>query len=151
MAKAQESSQEITTVEPIFSAKEYRQITSFDDAIALLSDAGVVPANAADELGDGFEMLDDKNSLIGVPLIFLNWTFHPGDYGEPFVSAHVVTQDNRRYIVNDGGTGICAQLREWTERTGRNAGMYAAKGLRKSEYDNEFGHGVTFYVNTAAR
>ena len=70
----------------------------------------------------------------------------------------------KRYVINDGSTGIRAQLQEFTKRTGQQANMVVRNGLRKSEYriDKETkkpvsrGYegptepAVTYYLDTSA-
>src|SRR3546814_1618099 len=65
--------------------------------------------------------------------IALAWRFNPCDFGE-FVTMMVVTEDGRKFIVNDGGSGICQQLALFTNATGRHGGMLVENGLtRRSE------------------
>jgi hypothetical protein len=130
-----------------------RSIGDFDTAMRVATEAVGAPAvSAADELGTGFELLgkDDKNRLVGVPFIAIQWAFQAGDYASEFVTMHVVTKDNARYIVNDGSTGIAQQLRDYTDRTGRTGNMLVPKGLVRSDYENEFGEGTTYYLSTSA-
>ena len=119
-----------------------------DEAVQLASDA----------IGDGFALTDNKDRFIGEKMIFLKWTFSEGDFinketGEKsgFVSCRVVTPSGK-YIINDGGTGIMAQLQQFTtDNFGRQGGLVAAKGLRKSTYSNEYTqNGETFYIDTSA-
>jgi hypothetical protein len=105
---------------------------------------------------------DDKSKLIGVPCVFVSWTFSEGDHGE-FVSARVVVDRGNaieKVVINDGSTGICEQLRQ-INNDGAPQMMYAPRGLRKSEYtalvpDPKTGEmketrATTFYVDTSAR
>lgn len=132
-----------------FDPQDLRSIQSFEDAQRLIAEAlgGETLADATYEIGDGFTMLDDKNALLNVPFVAVQWAFTPGDYGAEYVIMRVLTERGDKYVIVDGGTGICDQMREYTRRTKRNAGLLVKRGLRKSEYDNEFGHGVTFYLN----
>ncbi len=114
-----------------------RDVASFEDAFALVESTYGPVLTADSELGDGFAMLEDKDKrrLVGVPILFLSWSFSKGDYSEEFVSARVVTKDGGKYVLNDGGTGIRAQLREFTNtHAGRTGGLLSRRGLRASEY-----------------
>jgi hypothetical protein len=148
-----------------------RGITSFDDALAVMQEQGAVEVADA-VLGNGFSIADDKvkDRLIGIPLAFLSWSFNQGDYGSAddgsnvFVSAMVVTQANEKYIINDGSTGVCKQLQEYTKRTGETKNLVVRHGLRKSEYrihretkipvargyDGPTEPASTYYIDTSA-
>ena len=129
-----------------FNDESLAGITSFDDALSLLSESGVVP-ESMDDYGTGFKVLDNKDRLIGVPFVILSWRFNDGDYetapGEKgvFVSCEVVTKHGEKYIINDGGSGICRQLNMVSaQRQERNHphpqnGLLVDGGLTKSEYE----------------
>ena len=136
--KQQEPSTEIARVD--FNNEDHlREIMSFEDAFkaAVESYGGV--DTASDFLGSGFTVLnkDEKEKLINVPFIILLSRFHMGDQGE-FCSLIVVTQENERFIINDGGTGIYAQAKSLKERTGRDGGWMVTHGLRDSDYPTCF-------------
>ncbi len=142
----------------VYTTEALRSIASFDDALSIAAQAfGGEIVTADRELGDGFAILDNKASLIETPLLFMEWEFYPGEYGE-FVAARVVAKvgnDVARYIVNDGSTGIYQQLRDYTDDTGRKGGLLSRKGLRRSDYEYEDGKGnkrpaTTYYIDTAA-
>lgn len=90
---------------------------------------------AAEAIGsDQFgPILTDKNQLVGEPFVAVKWNFYPGEFGE-FVSMWVLTNDDAKYIVNDGSTGICAQLRALTDNNGQDGMLVCPKGLRRSDY-----------------
>lgn len=138
----------------LFSTEELRAVDSFAAALDLAtSAAGTEIPLASEVLGDGFALLDsdEKDRLIGTDMILLDWTFSKGDFDEEFVSVRLVTKDGNRYIVNDGGTGIRAQLRDYTDRAGVSGLLRVERGLRKSTYRNEFTeNGVTYYLDTSA-
>jgi len=123
------------STERIVSAEQLANIDSFDAAIQALADANIAITDVADELGDGFEVLEDKDQLIGMPFIILNVRHNPmGDYG-PFVSLQIVTKDGRKLVVNDGSTGIYDQTEIFYNKTGKSlAGYYCKHGLRASEF-----------------
>jgi len=91
-----------------------------------------------------------KNRLVGLPFIAVKWEFHKGmgTDGE-FVSVWILTEQNARYILNDGGTGVYAQLKAYTAETGRNSMLRCDRGLSRSDYDHpEFGPAITYYIDT---
>jgi hypothetical protein len=125
----------------------------FSEISKQLFDAGDIVSAA--EYGTGFEVLDKdaKGQLVGVPFIILDWVINEGDFGE-FVSLRLVTQDNRKLIVNDGSTGIAKQVREMAE-AGEQRAVYVKKGLRRSDYEYTDKNGAkkpatTFYLDTSA-
>lgn len=139
-----------------FAADELAAVTSFDDALTLVVDKlgqGGVHL-ASDVIGDGFKLLDNKDLLIGVPMLLVSWDFNIGDHGE-FVSARVVTQTNQKYVLNDGSTGIRDQLIAYSTKYNKRAGLLVQKGLRRSNYvyKNEKGEDVpatTYYLDVSA-
>lgn len=139
-----------------FSDSELRSVTSFSAAMALAEAEYGATLNASEEIGSGFVLLANKDRLIDEPFVILHMSFPTSKtYRDPetglyanFVSAHVVTEHNDRYVMIDGGTGIYAQLDEWFVRTNRAGGL-VVNGLRKSEYDlpDGSGKGITYYLN----
>ena len=123
---------------------DLRAVTSMDDALRLVSEAGAEIEDYSQAYGTGFAVLptDEKNRLIKVPFVILEWRFSEGDNGE-FVSALIVTDKGEKLVLNDGSTGIRDQLRKVTEnRISRGAaddvahrGLSVPGGLRVSEYD----------------
>lgn len=118
-------------------------ISSFAEAVRLL-EANGNDIVTTDDLGSGFVLLDDqmggKDVLIDVPFVIVGMKFQPGDYKERFVVLFIVTDDNKKLIVTDGGSGIRAQCENFA-RVGRTAGIICKRGLLKSEftYDSETG------------
>jgi hypothetical protein len=154
--KTDERGKEIQEAVPQYRDAELLSVQSFEDAYALAAQYyGEENLVRADEtIGNGFRLLANKDTLIDVPLILLGWRFNPGNHGE-FVTMMVVTKDNRKFIVNDGSTGICQQLAAYTNATGRHGGMLVANGFTRSdyEYENEKGEkepAQTYYLNTSA-
>lgn len=138
------------------SVEELAGLNSFQDALSLLQDKyGAESVAVADqELGDGFKLLENKDQLNGVGFIAVNWDFHQGDHGE-FVTVKVMTEDGQKYIVNDGSSGIRDQLMAYTAKSGKQAGMFCRKGLRRSDYtytddDGKTKPAKTYYIDTSA-
>jgi hypothetical protein len=129
---------------------DYSAIKNLSDAIAASEAAGNAIVSSGEVLGDGFALLatKDKDKLVGIPVFFIGWSFHQGDQGE-FVSAHVIAKSDAgdaRYILNDGGTGIYAQLKRLNDQ-GITGGLMARQGLRRSDYTNEHGNATTYYIS----
>ena len=139
----------------LLSPETIRDIKSYQAAIDALVVAGVMPEEASD-----FKVVDDKGTLCGIPMVFLQWRFNEGDMGT-FVSIEAVTEDGRKVVINDGSTGILPQMQKFTEKklehpgmtdAASRAGLVANNGLRRSDftYTDEKGKktpATTFYVS----
>lgn len=126
----------------IFTHDDLAEIETFADAMALAvrQFGGVINAHEDKNLGTGFRLTDDEDKfrLVGVPMLLLDWNFNPGDFGDDYISIRVLTQDEagkaNKFVLNDGGSGICRDLREYTRKTNRKGGLFVRRGLRVSEY-----------------
>lgn len=107
-------------------------ISSLDDALKVLSDAGIGATDIAD-LGDGFSVMD-KSEFVNVPLVVLDWKFSSGDYGDEFAIMRIVTADGRKAVLTDGSTGIRNQLASFS-RHGIVGGVIVKRGLTRSDYE----------------
>lgn len=122
-----------------FRKEDLQAATTFDEYVALTAEVhGGVIAVHETELGDGFRVADDeaKGRLVGVPIMLMEWSFNAGDYSD-FVSIRLVAQTESglgKWVVNDGGTGIYKDLKDFTEKTGRFGGLYCRNGFRVSHY-----------------
>lgn len=137
-----------------FSAEELRGLETLADVQAMFEAHGITVIDAAEELGDGFALVKNKDQFIGRGMMVLSWAFGAGDFGEGsgFVAVRFVVQEANgslgKYVLTDGGTGIYATLKEYTERTGVTGGLYVKNGLRKSEYKtDENENAVTHYMD----
>lgn len=153
---AAKKSQEVAEKFPVIGTEALAGIVSFEDAVALAREAYGVDnvVEAADVLGDGFKMLENKVTLIGVPFFAVSWNFVQGDHGE-YVICRVITQDNQKLIITDGSRGIREMLANYSKSSGRYGGLFVRKGLRKSDYTYEDEKGVTqnattFYLDVSA-
>lgn len=130
---------EVVAVASKFSSEELSGITSWDDALALAQREYKTIVVADEVIGDGFKVADesDKNGLIGVPLFLLEWAFRAGDFGD-YVSIRAIEQNSNgtttKWILNDGGTGICRDLKDFSKKTGRFGGLLVRNGLRVSNF-----------------
>ena len=138
------SSNDTTPATPLITSNEdaLREIKTFGDAIALLESSGIAAVNYEEEYGDGFALIkgdDAKQSLVGVPFVILGIRLIEGDYEQAGVKAiyaaiHLVTQDGRKIVMIDGGTGVGATAMKMADR-GHVSGVYVPKGLRRSDYE----------------
>lgn len=122
-----------------FSDAQLREITSFDDLVAMVNRREDLSFVDVSDFGNGFSILDtkDKSRLIGREFYILDWRFNKGDKGE-FVSMNILTRDNQKLVINDGSTGICQQMRDIeTANGGTTALVKVPRGLRVSEYTYE--------------
>jgi hypothetical protein len=133
-----------------------RGLKTLDEVLAFLDAeyGGVV--DVADQIGDGFAMIDDKGQLVGREMVLINWKFNESSYGdEPFVFVRAMTRDGQRIMFVDGSTGIRDDLLEFSSRTGQFGSMHLHRGLRRSDYDytdaesGKTTKATTFYLDTS--
>lgn len=142
-----------------FDTDRLHEIQGFQDAVkAIEAEFGSV-VDASNEIGDGFPILDNKNRLIDVPFLIMDWDYFDGSFGNTVLTMRVVTDTGQKWRVNDGSTGIQQQLARYETRTHRKGGMLVKGGLRSSTYptvkgvpthegDPEAdGASTTFYLN----
>jgi len=156
----QDSAAEVAVRNGGFTADELRELSSFEDVQALFASHGIKVVDAADEIGDGFILLDndDKPKFEGREMLILSWHFAEGDFKREdgtkseFVAVRFVSPEPTggmgKYVLTDGGTGIYEQLKGYTVRSGVASGMFLKKGLRVSRYANEYSDdNVTCYLD----
>ena len=153
---------ELTKNQTVLSDIELNSITSIEAAIQAL---GVTDPSGLAWEASPWTLLQDKNQLVGRAFLAVQWKFHQSkEYvGSEYVSVYVITQDSlngeTHFVVNDGSTGICRQLRELTDHrteTGHKtpySGALIKGGLKLSEYDRTdekgtiIGKGKTYYLS----
>lgn len=94
----------------------------------------------------------DKETLIGVPLAFIQWEFKASEqYGSEYVVVNYVDMNTGvKGVFSDGGSGICKQLSEITDKRieaglpGYN-GLTVPNGLRRSDYTTPNGVKASTY------
>lgn len=91
----------------------------------------------------------DKANVVGVPFIIMDIRTYSEDkwkYGVPWVTLLCVTKkpvtdptgiERNRIVINDGGSGIAAQVTGYLNRSERRKGLLVEGGLRVSEYTYE--------------
>lgn len=139
----------VATVTPDFSRLETAgQVADF------FANLGVQVEKAADVLSDGFELIEDKGTLVKTPMALLSWSFSESkEYGGEYVVVRAITRDNRRIRFVDGSTGIRKQLRDLTDKRVNEShpyptGALLCGGLRVSEYDYTNDKGKTAKART---
>ena len=121
----------------IFTDDILATMTDFDSVKAIFESAQV-KIESFDEYGTGFKVVE-KDSLIGVEMILVEWRFTVGDFGE-FVSVAAITKHGDKVIFNDGSTGIRQQLQMVTAQRNEKqhptpqAGLHIEGGLTRSDY-----------------
>lgn len=156
---ADKAAKEMTVATPVnpkgYGDDALAEMKSFEDVLATL------PADFAEfgtdfsDYGTGFEVLDRKDPLVGVPFGIVEWRFNQGDKGE-FVSAAIITEDGRKLVINDGSTGVRDQLHEVTNKRAahgvpeeaRQRILKCRKGLRVSRYEYTDDKGNTSQAQT---
>lgn len=110
-------------------------IKSLDDAFKVLAANGVVPTEIK-ELGTGFEILKEKDQLVGRAILIMGMMFNPSDKfekGGEFVSMYVVDENGGKWIINDASTGIYAQCKKYAAKN--ITSLIVRKGLVRSDYE----------------
>jgi hypothetical protein len=114
---------------------ELSEVHSFEDAIRLATEVygEIIPSF---DLGDGFVGID-KEELVGVPFLVMGWGLGWSDYGvnERFSILRVVTRNNDKYRIIDGGSGIHRTMMDKFGGDPANfRALMALGGLSKGEY-----------------
>lgn len=132
---------------PEFAEADLRALSTLDDVAELFRRYSVEVRNAADEVGDGFAFIENKDRLVGVPMILIKWdcnlsTSYKDENGNPLRNVQVWVMYERGGQVHkvrfvDFSSGVCRQLWDYSGRTGRHMGLAVANGLRKSEFEYE--------------
>lgn len=140
-----------------FNDEQLATLRNWDDVQAVALEQGIAAVDFSD-FGTGFTVLttDEKRTLVDVELAVLDWRFNVvAETGGEFVSLVILTRDGRKVIVNDGSTGIFAQMRTITEKLGDARPILTIpKGLRASDYFYVDEKGVkrpatTYYLNNS--
>jgi hypothetical protein len=108
-----------------------RTLFEANDVIGAAELAATLPELASMTVLDSKE----KGRLVGVPFFLLNWRQNEGDFGS-FWSLIIVTKADEKLVLNDGSTGIGAQMDAIAE-SGNTKAIYVKKGLRVSKYEYE--------------
>jgi hypothetical protein len=128
------------------AAAELKEL-SLDQLVEMMGASEVTDIIPTDQYGP----IADQVLLVGKPFMLVHWEFHEGDFGE-FVSMWIMDLDGKRYIVNDGSTGIYQQLRETTDKKGVDSMVVCRHGLKESSYmytgpDGKERPAKTYYID----
>lgn len=124
------------------------EIDNLNDARLALANAGIPVLSSGVLFGDGSEFIKDKDKLVGIPFLVLDWRFIVDEKTKrEYVNVLVMNGQGSKARFNDGSTGVYAQLKEVHEQTGVVA-IECKMGLRKSEYTTPEGEpATTFYLS----
>lgn len=147
------------TTGEIVGSIDFRTIGTMAEYVAAIGGQDKV-ALAHEELGDGFAEIE-KDRLVSVRCIFVDWTFHTSDTftrnGEAseWVRVRGIDADGRKFWFADGSAGVCSQLRQLTDRTGKREALYVHDGLVRSDYTytdekGDTSPASTFYISEGA-
>lgn len=140
----------------VIEERDLRDIKTLDEAFSFINDQLGGVEDFAD-YGTGFVVLDKrgKDRLVGTPFVILEWRFVDSkQFKGEFVSLLVITEGNEKFIVNDGSTGICKQLRAVTDdrikagRSNPQVGLAVKAGLRRSDYETVDSDGEELSAST---
>lgn len=151
---------ELLKVANKLSEETLNGLTSVEDAIAAL---GITSVDDLSWDSSPYSVIDDKSKLIGKKFLAVQWVFRNSDeYLSEYVSVYIITSDTidgqTHFVLNDGSTGICSQLRQLTNKREQNnhptpfGGALIRGGLHLSEYDRTdekgtvIGKGKTYYL-----
>lgn len=116
---------------------EWGKITTPADARAALENAYGAVLESSALFGDGAEFIKDKDKLIGIPFMILEWHFViDKETNREYVNVLVMNQVGEKARFNDGSTGVRDQLKKVHEEYGI-IGIFCKFGLRKSSYMKE--------------
>lgn len=135
----------------IVPAIEWGKIGNLADARAALEKVHGAILDSSSVFGDGAEFIKDKERMVGVPFLVLDWRFNVDpDTEREYVNVLVMNAEGAKARFNDGSTGVYAQLKKVTEEYGV-IGIQVKQGLRKSEYtveiDGKKEKAVTYYLS----
>lgn len=154
MVAKNDKEEKTTAVIPVdgFTDDALKDIDSWDAVVQITGNV----TNAADVLGNGYSILEDKSQLLNTAFMVVKYGVHPSELnGKEFTTIHVLTKAGEKYVVNDGSTGIHEQLKTLKEEMGTVCPLMVPRGLRVSEYDYEDPEkgtktkAKTYYINTA--
>jgi hypothetical protein len=141
----------------LFNDDQMSEISTFADVEKAIAERGLGVLDFSD-FGTGFAVLttEEKRTLVGTPCAIIDWRFNFDDEnGGEFVSLSIVTEDGRKVIVNDGSTGIYAQMSKLEEK---NPGVRGVIKLRKGFTVSDYTHvdekgkktpATTYYLSTS--
>jgi len=135
-----ETSTELTRPElvPLDIARDLKSIAD----VELYFRSEGIDASDGSEITDGFAKLDNKERLVSVPLLVVDWAyFNSNEYaGAEVATIRLMTQPGEKFRISDGSTGLYRQLKDIEARrieVGHQhptQDLYVRQGLRVSRY-----------------
>lgn len=127
------------------------KVDNLADARNLLESHYGAVLSSGNLFGDGAEFIKDKNVMVGIPFMILDFRFITDpDTEREYVSVLVMNGAGEKARFNDGSTGIYAQLKQVHAEYGV-IGITCKNGLRKSDYaveiDGKKEKAVTYYLS----
>jgi len=116
-----------------YSNDQLAELPSYEQLMMALSQNESLTSQ---DLGDGFETIDDPECLVGEPFIFLDWRFFEGDHDKPYIFARAVTAHDRKVKFSYGGVGIPDQLAEIASK-GQTHSFPCLRGLVRSRREEK--------------
>lgn len=123
----------VSTLDRLRANKGELSKLNYNELMAQVDTADVV--DAAEALGNGFTIASekDKAKLVNVPFVIVDWRVNENGRFGPFFTLFIITADNRKLILNDGGSGIGEQLAQLSD-AGFDGLIQCRHGLTVSEY-----------------
>lgn len=106
----------------MLAGNELHGIETYADAVQYLLHNDVISVDQATEL-HGFGLLPgrDKEKLVGVPFMIIEYEFRVGRDNSNFVECAIVTTRDERHLMRDSSKGIYVQLKSlYDERLAAN-------------------------------
>lgn len=126
----------------VLAGEQLQHIDNYVDAVNLLRGEGALTDQQASEL-TGFGLLPgkDKELLLGVPFLIIQYEFKVGRDSSSFVECAIITTHDDKHLLRDSSKGIYVQLRNvYEERvaTGNpnpDLGYPVRKGLTYQDHN----------------
>ena len=116
---------------------DWGKVDNLADARLLLEQNYGAVLSSQNVFGDGAEFIKEKDKLVGVPFLVLDWRENTDPAtGNKYVNVLIMNATGSKARFNDGSTGVYAQLKKVHEEYGV-IGIECRFGLRKSEYTIE--------------
>lgn len=142
--KKEESLATSESIKGLLTTKEVKELESLQDIEARFTKAGGRVFNIT-EVQPDFALVDAEE-LINIPFTVAHFEIRKSDDFARFdangmmvpgkyVSVYVLTDDNKRLVFNDGGTGILPVAENFISVTNQTGGMRCPWGLRASRYE----------------
>lgn len=142
--KKEESLATSDSIKGLLTTKEVKELETVQELEARFTKAGGRVFDIT-EVQPDFALVDAEE-LVNVPFTVAHFEIRtsedfarydqngmmvPGKY----VSVYVITDENKRIVFNDGGTGILPVAENFIETTNQTGGMRCPWGLRASRYE----------------